>query len=367
MVNYKKSSIEKLSGGYGAAKVFKVKEEGTGEEFVLKQGSEHQNVQAVLVSQFLKHVLDDVPISMQGQQFRFYTPTVSIDHDLEGNVVQKQEFLRNLSSNVNGKKIQGLASLDTIREAAKIGAIYQFLMLGDNISHNNRISPDGKFNIFDFDSAFILGGKCVTSPEGIFHDHVVSVHHAYNDHFIDILALRMNKDKYHYINFGQAAINDFGTETWGDFFLGVKEGLELIKAKITEDFLHNQWGKGIPVKNQDYLAQITQLVTARLDSLDKNIKFLDEVLTQQRVIPGIDINGYIKDTLGQQANISQYVSDLKKAIVAEIDKPVPDEKQYMEKGQRNRLFFKLNQEQVKAVDQPSNVADQDNLKKSKPL
>lgn len=96
-------------------------------------------------------------------------------------------------------------------------------MLGDNICHNNRITENGQFNIFDFDSAIKLGGSCVTSPDGVFGDKVISVRHAYNNHFMDILALRFKKDKYNYIQFDKAVINELGNEKWEEFLLGVKD------------------------------------------------------------------------------------------------------------------------------------------------
>ena len=165
MVYYHADSIVKLNGGFGSAKVYKVTEESTGTAFVLKYGTPEQNVNAVLVSEFLKKVLNNAQITIRGKKYNYHTPNIEIDHDLNGAIVQKQEFLNDLSPTVDGKKIQGIASADSVREAAKFGVIYQFLMLGDNISHNNRISADGRFNIFDFDSAFNLGGQCMTSPD----------------------------------------------------------------------------------------------------------------------------------------------------------------------------------------------------------
>lgn len=323
MVGYDKNSIQVLTGGYGAASVIKVTEHSTGKHFVLKRGTPEQNVNAVLVSEFLKQVLSNQGITVQEQSYQFYTPTVTIDTDLDGNVVQKQEYLDKLQPTISGKKIQGLASVDSLREAARLGAVYQFLMLGDNISHNNRITPNGQFNIFDFDSAIILGGSCVTSPDGIFADKVTSVDHAYNDHFIDILALRFKKDKYNYIRFDKAAVNELGNEKWEAFLLGAKEGLELIKANITEDFILQQWGKDIPAGNEAYRQKARTIAQQRLASIDNNIEYLNAVLNGKRQIPGIDIKEPIKNTLAQQSNVTTFLDGVKETIAAEILKPTP--------------------------------------------
>ena len=127
-----------------------------------------------------------------------------------------------------------------------------------------------------------------------------------------------------------------GNEKWEDFLIGAKEGLELIKANITEEYIINQWGKNIPPQNQKYLEEIRQLIQVRLINIDKNIALLNDVLNQKRSIPGINIKESIASTLSQQANVTTYLNGLKNTIAAEVNKPAP-QKQALNKVDLSKM------------------------------
>ena len=323
---------ETLSGGYSGAKVYKVTDTANGSVVILKQGPKEQCINAVLVSRFLKQALDGETVTVNGRALSYYTPEVTLV-SLDGHMAQKQEYLDDLEEEiVEGKEIQGISSLDSLQQAAKIGTVYQFLMMGDNMAHNHQYSPSkSTFNIYDFDGSLILGGDALTSSEGIFTDQVTQVDAAFNDHFMDILAHKLHNDKYEYLDFEKAAIPRLDKETWREFFTGVKEGLTLIKDKFQDTFddddvAHNfprdfvsHWGADISLQHPEYLTAIRQLYRQRMANVDAHLTYLEEVLSGQLTIPGIDdIDTAIKDTLTEDDDIEESVRQIKHAIGEQV-------------------------------------------------
>jgi hypothetical protein len=123
-------SVGTLSGGFSNISVAHVVDTTTGSHFVIKSGNVHANVNAVLISEFLKIIFPERSITLNGEAYQFYVPTITmLNSECKQ---QKQEYLDGLEPNVGAKKIQGLSSLDSLEEAAEFGAVYQFLMMGDN-------------------------------------------------------------------------------------------------------------------------------------------------------------------------------------------------------------------------------------------
>jgi hypothetical protein len=318
---------ETISGGYSGAKVYKVTDTTDGSAVILKQGPKEQCINAVLVSRFLKQALDGETVTIGGKQLTYYTPEVTLV-SLDGHMAQKQEYLDDLEEEiVEGKEIQGISSLDSLQKAAKIGTVYQFLMMGDNMAHNHQYSPSkSTFNIYDFDGSLILGAPAFTSKEGIFTDQVTQVGAAFNDHFMDILAHKLHYDPYEYLDFRKAAIKPLEGETWRDFFTGVKEGLTLIKDKFQDTFddddaaqkfpisFVSHWGTDISLQHPGYLTEVRQLYMQRMANVDAHLSYLDEVLSGQLTIPGIDdIDTAIIDTV-EDDNIEESINQIKYAI-----------------------------------------------------
>ncbi len=174
-----------------------------------------------------------------------------------------------------------LSSLDDIKQSGKFGAIYQFLMLGDNISHNHRISGN-KFCIFDFDESIFLGNSSETSKEGIFNDVVNGSGHAYNNHFLDVLDIKSGNDKYSYIKFDSALINRSSENSDKIAYLeGTLDGLKLIKDKIEEKFILS-WGDELRGDQEinNYLDNVRVIYLERIKNIQKNISQLEKYLSQ---------------------------------------------------------------------------------------
>ncbi|MDF1760256.1 MAG: hypothetical protein P1U40_06935 [Coxiellaceae bacterium] len=319
-LTYSPSMMESLSDGYSAVSVDKVTDLSTGASYVLKQSRLEQNINAVLVSEFLKPLLNGRDVAVDGRALTYHVPTVILTRNHLGKLVQQQEFLTDLNTRLEGKRLQGLASFDNLQQMATFGVIYQFLMLGDNMAYNHRISDGkGSYNIFDFDEAFILGGRCVTSDDSPIADKVEAVGHALNNHFFDLLALRYGRDRYRNIRFHEpTTITPLSKETWADFFKGIQEGLRLIKENFSADFIMERWGSLLPEEAQTHLQTIRALTLGRLSHIDHHLQYIGELLEAKHTLCELDISTPINASLDAQPSVHGYLDMLKQAMVSDV-------------------------------------------------
>ncbi len=319
-LTYNPSMMESLSDGYSAVSVDKVIGSSTGTPYVLKQSALAQNINAVLVSEFLQPLLSGRRVTVDGEKLTYHVPTVVLARNHRGKLVQQQEYLTGLNTRLDGKRLQGLASFDNLQQMATFGVIYQFLMLGDNMAYNHRISDGkGSYNIFDFDEAFILGGRCVTSDVSPIADRVEAVGHALNNHFFDLLALRFSHDRYRNIRFHEpTTITPLSAETWFDFFKGIQEGLRLIKANISAGFIMERWGMSLPEESQAHLQTVRVLTLGRLSNIDSHLQYIDELLEGKRTLCDLGLSTPINVSLDAQPSVHDYLDMLKQAMVSEV-------------------------------------------------
>ncbi|MDF1653683.1 MAG: hypothetical protein P1U34_01110 [Coxiellaceae bacterium] len=328
-VDYDPSTVSSLSDGYSAVQVMKVTDRITGQAYVLKQAPLEQNINAVLVSQFLKRVLREPTVRIEKDEstvveLTYHVPEVILTPNREGKLVQQQEYLDGLETRLdNRKRLYGLASFQDLTQMATFGVVYQFLMLGDNMVYNHRFSKgDNSYNIFDFDGAFVLRGRCSTSDFSPFEDRVECVGHAYNDHFMTLLAHRYHKDRYRNVRYNESTVPALNTETWADFFKGVKQGLELIKERISESYIAKDWGAGLPKEAGEHLAAVRTLTLSRLSGVDFHLQYIDDLLKGKRTLCDLDINMPIKasfDAHGSSTReVHAYLDLLKGTMVEEV-------------------------------------------------
>ncbi|MDF1797014.1 MAG: hypothetical protein P1U63_10805 [Coxiellaceae bacterium] len=333
---YDPSAMVSLTDGYGASRVYKVTEVSTGRSYVLKQSTLEKNINAVLVSQFLKPLLSEEPVAIAGKTLTYHVPEVVLTRNHRGELVQQQEFLEGLETRLDDYVLRGIASFDNLQQMAKFGVIYQFLMLGDNMMYNHRfIKASDSYNIFDFDAAFFLGASCRTSEDSPFADRVEQVGHMYCDHFFALLAVRFGVDRYHNVFSKLSVVRLLDGESWGDFFTAIQQGLQLIKDNMSAAFITERWGGSLPDEAEEHLGRVRALMLSRLATIDCHLHYMGQLLSGERTLCDLDLSALIKasfDTLPSKHEVHGYLEILKTTMAAdvialakEVNKPLEDE------------------------------------------